>query len=189
MDTNRLDSESIFSNRFGAAKDEASLYTRALLELLGDRGPLDVLAELPAWLDRAVRGLSDAQLRRPERAGKWSVIQVAQHLADSEVVCAFRVRLILGSDEPAIQGYDQDRWADALRYADAPLDLVLAEVRVLREANLWLLRGLTTSQWERRGIHSERGPETVRHLTRLMGGHDLLHRRQIDRIKRAIGAG
>ena len=99
------------------------------------------------------------------------------------------MRLILGDDEPAIQGYDQDRWSESLRYADVPLDLALAQIRTLRSANLWLLGGLTPGQLRRGGIHSERGRETVEHLARLMAGHDLLHQRQIDRIKRAIGAG
>jgi hypothetical protein len=32
------------------------------------------------------------------------------------------------------------------------------------------------------GLHAERGPESIEHLLRLLGAHDLVHRRQIDRI-------
>jgi hypothetical protein len=32
------------------------------------------------------------------------------------------------------------------------------------------------------GMHSERGPESLGHLIKLMGAHDLVHRRQIDRV-------
>jgi hypothetical protein len=38
------------------------------------------------------------------------------------------------------------------------------------------------------GLHSERGPESLDLLLRLMGGHDLVHRRQIDRVLTAAGA-
>jgi hypothetical protein len=38
------------------------------------------------------------------------------------------------------------------------------------------------------GMHSERGPESLGHLIKLMGGHDLVHRRQIDRVLKAAGA-
>jgi hypothetical protein len=35
-------------------------------------------------------------------------------------------------------------------------------------------------------LHAERGEESVEHLRRLNAGHDLLHLRQIERIRRAI---
>jgi len=36
-------------------------------------------------------------------------------------------------------------------------------------------------------VHSERGEESIEYLLRLYAGHDLLHLRQIDRI-RAVAA-
>ena len=185
----QLETQSPFSNPAGGAKEAAAAYTRAVLDLLGDQDPLVVQSELPDAIDRAVRGLSDEQLRRPERPGKWSVIQVVQHLADSEIVYGYRIRMILAHDRPAIEGYDQDLWAATLGYADVPLDGALRQLRVLRETNLRLVRGLSAGELDRFGVHSERGPESVRRITELLAGHDLLHRRQIDRIKRAIGAG
>jgi hypothetical protein len=58
----------------------------------------------------------------------------------------------------------------------------------MRAANLALLGSLTDEEWERAGMHSERGPESVRQMSRLIGGHDFVHRNQIARIKLAIGA-
>jgi hypothetical protein len=180
---------SVFSNPIGTAKGEAEAYTRALLELLGDRDPLAVQSVLPDALQEAVAGLTDSQLRQAEKPGKWSVIQVVQHLADTEIVYAYRIRLILASDTPEIQGYDQDAWARRLRYAEMPLADALAQVRILRRRGLDLLRSLRPEEWERAGMHSERGRESVRQITKLLAGHDLLHLRQIARIKSAIGAG
>ena len=34
-------------------------------------------------------------------------------------------------------------------------------------------------------LHNERGPESVRKMIRMIAGHDLLHRNQIKRMKRA----
>ena len=178
----------IFSNPAGAAKEAGERYTRALLELLGDRDPIAVQGELFASLERAVAGLSDAQLRQPERPGKWSVIEVVQHLADSEIVYGYRIRMILASDTPNIEGYDQDAWSQRLRYAEASLPDALSQIRILRGRSLHLLRGLRPEEWERAGMHSERGRESVRHITKLLAAHDLVHLRQIERIKSAIGA-
>jgi hypothetical protein len=178
-----------FANPAGQAAAAAPRYVRALLELLGDRDPLVVAAELVPWLERRTVGLEEALLRRPEAPGKWSAIEVIQHLADSELVYAWRTRLLLTEDRPALQGFDQDAWARTLRYADMPLDVALAQLRGMRAANLRLWQSLTPSQRARVGRHSERGPESLDLLLRLMGAHDLVHRRQIERVLAAgVGA-
>jgi hypothetical protein len=171
-----------FSNPARNAPGAAGAYVRALLDLLGSRDPLEVMSELVPWLDARLRELPEPVLQRPEAPGKWSVIQVVQHLADSDLVAGYRIRMILAEDRPPIQGYDQDRWAQELHYNQVPLPAALDQLRALRTANLRLWSGLAPEQLERVGIHSERGPESAGHLLRLMGAHDLVHRRQIDRI-------
>ena len=171
-----------FSNPAGNASAAAPGYVRALLELLGPRDPIEVLGQLLPWLQQRIKGLSEYSLRQPEKPGKWCVIQVVQHLADSDLVAGFRTRMILTEDEPALQGYDQDRWAGELRYREVSVALALDQLRGLRTANLWLWRDLRPEQLERVGLHSERGPESVAHILRLMAAHDLVHRHQIDRI-------
>jgi DinB family protein len=170
-----------FANPAGAAAAAAATYVRALLDLLGDQDPLEIAARQLAWLERRTTGLDDAMLRRPEAPGKWSAMEVIQHLADTEVVLAWRTRQILTVDQPLIQGYDQDAWARTLGYATMPLDVTLAQLRGVRAANLRLWRSLTAAEGARVGLHSERGPESLDLLIRLMGAHDLVHRRQIDR--------
>ena len=171
-----------FSNPAGSAAASAGAYVRALLGVLGDRDPLEVLAELDGWLDRRFAGVPEAALKRSEAPGKWSAADVVQHLADSELVLGFRMRMILTEDRPAIQGYDQDKWATTLRYPEVPLAEARAQLRALRAANLRVLDRLGPAEWERVGMHSERGPESLGHLIKLMGAHDLVHRRQIDRM-------
>ncbi|HEY4648065.1 MAG TPA: DinB family protein, partial [Gemmatimonadales bacterium] len=68
------------------------------------------------------------------------------------------------------------------RYREVPLGLASDQLRALRAANLHLWRQLTPDQLERTGVHAERGPESVGHILRMMGAHDLVHRRQIERI-------
>ena len=177
---------STFSNPARRAPEAASAYVRAVLELLGDREPLTVLEELVPALAAATCDLSRDELRRPEREGKWSIIQVVQHLADTELVIGYRVRVVLSQDAPTLPGFDQDAWAAALRYEHASLTSAMQQLRVLRESNLWLLQPLTAEQLERHGMHAERGKETLDRIIRLTAGHDLVHRRQLERIKSAI---
>jgi hypothetical protein len=178
-----------FSNPGGAAAAAAApTYVRALLELLGSRAPFDVLAEQIGWLDRTVAALPDRVLRAPEAPGKWSALEVVQHLADSEIVYAYRTRIILEQDDPPVPGFDQDVWARVLRYSDADLDVALGVIRGVRTANLRLWRSLGPAELARTGRHSERGPESLWRILELSAAHDLVHRRQIERILAGTGA-
>jgi hypothetical protein len=170
------------SNPAGQATAAAAGYVRALLDLLGSRDPLEVQEELLPWLRGRLSSVDDATLRHPERPGKWSVIEVVQHLADAELVMGFRIRMALATDRPALQGYDQDLWVQELRYREVPLQTALHQLAGMRDGNLTLARRLAPAQLQRVGIHSERGEESVGLMLRLMAGHDLVHRRQIDRI-------
>jgi len=177
---------SVLSNRSTDPPQERLTYAGAILALLGEREPLSVLADTHAALTRAIEGLSPAQLRRPEQPGKWSIAQVLQHLADSDLVWGWRLRLILAHDRPTITGFDQDLWADRLHYADADPAEALATFAVLRRGNIRLIERATPEDLQRVGVHSERGEESVAHLCRLYAGHDLSHLRQIDRIRAAV---
>ena len=177
---------SIFTNRASNSAAEAKEYTAAILGLVGDRQPMDVLTTTESNLYRAVVDMTPQQLRQPEAEGKWSVTQVVQHLADSDLVWGWRVRMVLAHDRPQITSYDQDLWADRLRYDLANVDLAIEQFRVLRDSNLRLLIHATRADLERVGVHSERGEESVAHMIRMYAGHDLLHLRQIDRIRSVV---
>ena len=177
---------SVFSNRSVDPPQERAQYAKAVLELVGGRDPISILRETPSAAARAIEGLSPAQLRQPEAPGKWSIAAVLQHLADSDVVWAWRMRLILAQDRPPLTGYDQDLWAERLRYADADPIEALEALRVLRRGNLALMARATPEDLKRVGVHAERGEESAGYLCGLYAGHDLLHLRQIDRIRGVV---
>ena len=177
---------SVFSNTSKDSAEDRAKYAPAILDLLGTRDPREVLRATPEAAERAIAGLSADQLRRPEQPGKWSIAHVLRHLADSEVVWGWRMRLILAQDRPPITGYDQDLWADRLHYGEAEAAESLEALRVLRRDNLQLIDRATREDLERVGVHSERGEESAGYLMRLYAGHDLLHLNQIERIRQAI---
>lgn len=142
------------------AREQAKEYVASILKALGSRDAMEVLAETPGALRLAVFGLTHEQDAIPERAGKWSVRQVVQHLVDSELVGAFHFRMILALDDFA----------------------------TLRQGNLRLLRKATPADLARVMRHAERGDETLSQTYPLYAGHDLVDLVQIQRIRAAIGA-
>jgi|SRR5262245_917645 len=179
---------SVFSNRSVDSPQERARYAGAILDLLGDRDPLPVLRKTPAAVIQATHGLTRPQLGTPEGPQKWSIVHVLQHLADSDLVWGWRVRLILSQDRPTITGYDQDLWADRLHYADADPDEAVTTFELLRRINVKLIDRASPAELKRVGVHSERGEESIEYLLRLYAGHDLLHLRQIDRIRAVVAA-
>lgn len=179
---------SVFTNPAARSAADAGAYVEAVLGLLGEQDPLAVLRDTGDRLEAACRDQPPARLRAREAPGKWSVAQVLRHLADSELVWGWRLRMVLAQDRPAITGYDQDLWAERLGYRDADPEESLELFRVLRRAHLVLLDRATREDLVRAGIHAERGEETVAHMIRLYAGHDILHLNQVDRILRAIPA-
>lgn len=168
--------------------DPIQAYVESLFQALGDREPLEVLAKTPAALHRAVAGLTSQQEGTAEGPGKWSVRQVVQHLADSELVGGFRFRMVLAHEGPELPAYDQDLWAERLRYAEADFQTALEDFSMLRALNLRLLRRATPDDLRRVMRHAERGDEPLGRMIALYAGHDLKHRAQIRRIRQAVGA-
>jgi hypothetical protein len=167
---------------------QVDAYINSLFLALGDRDPLKVLAETPGALRKVTQGIGREKLREAEAPGKWSLIHVVQHLADSEIVGAFRYRMVLAHEHPAIAGYDQDLWAGRLRYSEVELADALELFTTIRQANLRLLQSTSPEERARFGIHSERGEESVARMMRMYAGHDLVHLRQMARVKQAVGA-
>lgn len=173
---------SVFTNPAGRSIENARAYVAAVLDLLGNRDPLDVLRATPAALERTVNRLTPDQIRTPEAPGKWAIRDVLQHLADSELVWAYRVRVVLAQDRPPLSGYDQDLWSQRLGYDQSDPREAIDEFQILRRANLRLLERASPADLKRVGVHAERGDESLEHMIRLYAGHDILHLRQIERI-------
>jgi len=180
---------SVFTNPASGAAGQAAAYVQAIVDLLGARDPMSVLSETPAAARLAIDGVPAARLNEREMPGKWSIAHVLRHLADSEIVWSWRMRLILAQHRPVITGYDQDQWADNLHYDEADPNASLETFEILRRENLRLLARASSRDLKRVGVHAERGEESVEHLRRLYAGHDLLHLQQIARIRRAVSAG
>jgi hypothetical protein len=167
---------------------QADAYSNALLELLGSRDPIAVLRETPSVLRRLLDDFPTNHLRAPEAPSKWSAATVFAHLSDSELVGAFRLRMILAHERPPLAPYDQDLWAARLHYDRVDPSESLERFTVLRRANLVLWAEASTEELARVGIHGERGEESIDRMRRLYAGHDLAHRRQLERIRAAVAS-
>lgn len=178
-----------FENRFGSDPQATAAYVTRMLEVVGDRDPLDVLCASGAELARVTSRFDERSLHQPESEGKWSAYQVLQHLADSEFAFGFRFRMAIAHDRPALGGFDQDAWMSRLRYGAIEPAVFLAAFDAMRAFNILLYRTLTPDDFRREAVHAERGVESVQHMLRLNAAHDIVHLRQLERIHESISKG
>lgn len=157
-------------------------YIKRILGNVEGQDPLKVQAGTAKKLERLIKGMPASKLRKRPAPEKWSAGEILAHLADSEIVIGWRLRQILGAPGTPIQAYDQDSWAAAGHYQKRDPRKSAEQFRVVREANLALLKSLAPEQWKHHGMHSERGVETVEHIVRMIAGHDINHTRQVERI-------
>ena len=115
--------------------------------------------------------------------GKWSIRQTIAHLADSELVGAYRMRQVIAEDNPTLTAFDQDAWTRNLDYSRRKPKQSLETFRRIRAENHELLKGLPESAFERAGNHSENGPLTLLRLLEGYAQHAESHARQMTEIR------
>jgi len=152
-----------------------------------DKGTIDALIRRyqdgPQLLGAALQEIPKEALQWRPAPGKWSVHEVIWHCADSETNSAMRIRYLAGEDGAAIQGYDQDRWAERFDYHRLPLEVALAQVVMVRQWTAVFIRSLPLAAWEREGTHSEMPgvKYSARMWLEIYAEHLEIHARQIRR--------
>ena len=148
------------------------------------RDPIRMQAEAPAILAKLIDGVSETELQARPAPGKWSIGEILAHLAEDEVATAWRYRQMIEHSGCELAPFDQDHWALLGDYSSWNPKEALELFRLLRVANVRMLTRLAADEWQKFGIHAERGKITVADLARHMAGHDMNH---IDQVRRILG--
>jgi len=145
---------------------------------------LEQIAETPANLRAAIKGLSDTQLDTPYRTGGWTVRQVVHHVPDSHMNSYVRFKLALTENEPTIKPYAEDRWAELADTKATPIEVSLTLLDSLHDRWVRLLRSLNADDWERTFRHPELGPMTLEKTLALYAWHGRHHVAHITELRK-----
>jgi len=154
--------------------------TNPYAKFLGNRDAREVIAQTAPKLAALSTQLGAAGVERSLAPGKWSVREIVCHLADCEIVFAFRLRQALAEPDHVIQPFDQDHWSKP--YAKMTAQAALDTFTAVRRWNVALLDTLSSADFARTLSHPERGAMTLQTIVDTMGGHDLNHLAQIETI-------
>lgn len=154
---------------------------------------IDSLERFSVALPALVGGATPDEARFREKPDRWSLLEVVTHLADEEVE-DFRIRTRMTLEDPS-QAWPPIDPAGAVVdrcYNDGDLGEALERfVRERRDSIAWL-RGLRDPDWTAQYTHPVLGPLRAGDLLASWAAHDLLHLRQLTRLRflhtqRAIG--
>jgi len=148
---------------------------------------LEAAEKSPKQIAAAVSGLPEETLRY-KPPGKWCILEILGHLADMEIMYAYRMRQILADKKPVIAPIDQNEWANHLGYIEAPPAEQVALYGLNRHNTLRLLRRLKPGDLEKGAYHPERKRDvTLAEMVEMMAGHGPNHLQQIERLKKEAG--
>ena len=148
---------------------------------------ISTIAEAPAKLRAAVKGLSEGQLNTPYRDGGWTVRQVVHHLPDSHLNAYTRFKLALTEDEPRIKTYEEGRWAELPEARSAPIGVSLALLDALHERWVLMLRVLAPGQFTRKLNHPDWGLVSLDQLLAQYAWHSRHHVAHVTSLRARMG--
>ncbi len=146
---------------------------------------LEAAEKSPKQIAAAVSGLPEKILNFKPAPDKWCVHEILGHLADMELLYAYRIRQMLADTKPVIAPIDQDAWAKNLGYLESSVPELVALYGLNRHATLQLLRRLKPGELEKSAFHPELQREfTVAEMIERMSVHGANHLVQIERLKK-----
>lgn len=106
--------------------------------------------------------------------GKWSIREIVGHLIDGERVFGYRAFCIARGESQNLPGFEQDDYLLRAPYDRIDLEDLLSEFRLVRLANIAMLRSLDEEAWARMGTAND-NQVSVRALAFIMAGHARHH--------------
>jgi len=145
--------------------------------------------QLPGYIEALVRHLNYEQLTTVYIKDQWTIAQNVHHLADSQSALFFRFKLLLLQDNPTVQPFDQDDWANTAEATSADVMTSISILRGLHHRWADLIESLSDEEWIRPGHHPETGQLTVGGIASYASNHGYVHIDQINQVLAAQGDG
>lgn len=111
-------------------------------------------------------------------AGKWSLLEMIQHLLDTERIFQYRALCFARNEQQSLPGFDHDNYAinsgaDTRKAAD-----LIKEFRAVRESGIYMYESFTDDMLKRKGKMNDMNA-TPRGIGFIMVGHALHHKEVI----------
>jgi len=156
------------------AHEYAGYYDQYIDRVSDDANILTVLADQIGTIEAIASTIDDDKSRYRYADGKWSIKELFGHLMDSERIFGFRALCIARGETQPLPGFDEETYVANAVFDERRLNDIVAEMTILREANLLLFASLAEQDIVRQGIANGK-PVTPRALMWILAGHTEHH--------------
>lgn len=118
-------------------------------ELMPPAAAVALLSELPAEIAELTAGLSERQLRQPEKTGEWSCVEILGHLRACADVWESIVARMLEEKHPTIRYVSPRTWILSTDYNRQTFAASFKAFSLQRKRLLKKLAALKPTQWQR----------------------------------------
>jgi uncharacterized damage-inducible protein DinB len=153
---------------------EYATFYRGYVALVPETDIVGVLQPQVEEIRRLLASVSAEQESYRYAEGKWSIRQVLGHLVDAERVFGHRAFCFSRGEQAPLPSFDENQYVAAARSDSVPLQELVEELAVVRQASLVMLRRLEAREWAQVGTASGK-PVSVRALAWIMAGHPRHH--------------
>ena len=155
-------------------KDEYAPYYEAYINKVPDQDLHQLLASQIEVTCAMLSNVPESEADVAYAPGKWTIKQVAGHMADTERIMAYRLLRVSRGDPTPLPGFEQDDYVRAANFESRTLASLIEEFRLARASTLALLRGLDGATLTRRGMADGKAV-SARALAYIIAGHERHH--------------
>jgi hypothetical protein len=91
----------------------------------------------------------------------WTIHEIVVHITDSEANSYVRCRRAVAEPGESVMAYDENGWAQSLRYSEQSTDDAIELFRALRRNTYNLIKTLPEETWANTIYHPENGTMTL----------------------------
>jgi hypothetical protein len=111
--------------------------------------------------------------------GEWSAAYIVHHVADGELHFAARYLHTLGSDNPTMIYFEEERYPAALHYEKRSVSKSLASIAGIRAMVFEVLSHVDENAWTRTTTTEDGASFTLAQLVEKAGSHLVSHTEQL----------
>ena len=124
--------------------------------------------------------LPESDLAKTYGPGKWSIRQILNHLADTEIVLNERIRRAIAELHPFVVVFDQERWSEQLDYNTYPLAISKSVFAAVRTSIIYLAEKHYAGSGQKTFFHTAAGIRTLQQEFDKVAQHNFDHVKQIE---------
>jgi len=155
--------------------NEFNAYYKNYIELLSK--DVSLTDALETGLEKSMafyKGIPKEKLQYAYVSGKWTILEILQHVMDTERIFAYRALCIGRGDQTPLPGFEQDDYVLPSKANTRDFVGMLEEYDTIRQASISLFKSLSDDALTTKGMASGSGL-SARAAGFIICGHDLHH--------------